>query len=230
MTGATATRRTRARVPRPPGHGAAVPAAGARPALADRLLRRCRRSRCSPTRSRRATSRPATRSPGRSTPTARALESFGKQFLNSILYGGIATILTPAHRLPGRLHDRVPRRPLQEPDPVPGHRAVLHELPDPDDQLEDPARRRGPGPRPAQAHLGILPGTFSLLGHAASPRSPGITYNFLPFMILPLYVALEKIDYRLIEAGRGPVREPGGRLPAGDPPAGAARASSPARC
>src|SRR3712207_9469140 len=28
----------------------------------------------------------------------------------------------------------------------------------------------------------------------------GITYNFLPFMALPLYVALEKIDRRLIEA------------------------------
>lgn len=28
----------------------------------------------------------------------------------------------------------------------------------------------------------------------------GLTYNFLPFMILPLYAALEKIDYRLIEA------------------------------
>jgi spermidine/putrescine transport system permease protein len=28
----------------------------------------------------------------------------------------------------------------------------------------------------------------------------GITYNFLPFMALPLYVALEKVDRRLIEA------------------------------
>jgi spermidine/putrescine transport system permease protein len=28
----------------------------------------------------------------------------------------------------------------------------------------------------------------------------GLTYNFLPFMILPLYVALERIDRRLIEA------------------------------
>jgi spermidine/putrescine transport system permease protein len=28
----------------------------------------------------------------------------------------------------------------------------------------------------------------------------GITYNFLPFMVLPLYVSLEKIDRRLIEA------------------------------
>jgi spermidine/putrescine transport system permease protein len=28
----------------------------------------------------------------------------------------------------------------------------------------------------------------------------GITYNFLPFMVLPLYVALERIDPRMIEA------------------------------
>jgi spermidine/putrescine transport system permease protein len=29
----------------------------------------------------------------------------------------------------------------------------------------------------------------------------GITYNFLPFMTLPLYASLERIDPRLIEAG-----------------------------
>lgn len=28
----------------------------------------------------------------------------------------------------------------------------------------------------------------------------GLTYNFLPFMVLPLYASLEKIDFRLIEA------------------------------
>jgi spermidine/putrescine transport system permease protein len=28
----------------------------------------------------------------------------------------------------------------------------------------------------------------------------GLTYNFLPFMILPLYVSLEKIDVRLVDA------------------------------
>jgi spermidine/putrescine transport system permease protein len=28
----------------------------------------------------------------------------------------------------------------------------------------------------------------------------GITYNFLPFMILPLYASLERIDHRLVEA------------------------------
>jgi spermidine/putrescine transport system permease protein len=30
----------------------------------------------------------------------------------------------------------------------------------------------------------------------------GLTYNFLPFMALPLYVSLEQIDYRLIEAAQ----------------------------
>ena len=30
----------------------------------------------------------------------------------------------------------------------------------------------------------------------------GITYNFLPFMVLPLYVTLEQIDQRLIEAAQ----------------------------
>jgi spermidine/putrescine transport system permease protein len=30
----------------------------------------------------------------------------------------------------------------------------------------------------------------------------GITYNFLPFMALPLYVALEQIDHRLLEAAQ----------------------------
>jgi spermidine/putrescine transport system permease protein len=30
----------------------------------------------------------------------------------------------------------------------------------------------------------------------------GITYNFLPFMVLPLYASLERIDKRLLEAGK----------------------------
>jgi len=30
----------------------------------------------------------------------------------------------------------------------------------------------------------------------------GLTYNFLPFMILPIYASLEQLDKRLIEAGR----------------------------
>jgi spermidine/putrescine transport system permease protein len=41
-------------------------------------------------------------------------------------------------------------------------------------------------------------------GHVLATTSAviaGITYNFLPFMILPLYAALERIDGRLLEAG-----------------------------
>jgi spermidine/putrescine transport system permease protein len=29
----------------------------------------------------------------------------------------------------------------------------------------------------------------------------GITYNFLPFMVLPLYASIERIDHRMLEAG-----------------------------
>ena len=39
--------------------------------------------------------------------------------------------------------------------------------------------------------------------HVLNTRSqswPGITYNFLPFMMLPLYASLERLDPRLIEA------------------------------
>jgi spermidine/putrescine transport system permease protein len=47
--------------------------------------------------------------------------------------------------------------------------------------------------------LGLLDPQFHFLATPASVIF-GLTYNFLPFMILPLYVALEKIDRRLIEA------------------------------
>ena len=30
----------------------------------------------------------------------------------------------------------------------------------------------------------------------------GLTYNFLPFMVLPLFAALERLDRRLLEAGK----------------------------
>ena len=47
--------------------------------------------------------------------------------------------------------------------------------------------------------IGLLQPDFHFLATPASVIF-GLTYNFLPFMILPLYVALEKIDRRLIEA------------------------------
>jgi spermidine/putrescine transport system permease protein len=47
--------------------------------------------------------------------------------------------------------------------------------------------------------LGILEPGFRLIATPVAVIS-GITYNFLPFVVLPLYVALERIDPRLIEA------------------------------
>ena len=43
--------------------------------------------------------------------------------------------------------------------------------------------------------------TASLLSTHAAVIG-GLTYNFLPFMILPIYVSLEKIDLRLTEAAK----------------------------
>jgi spermidine/putrescine transport system permease protein len=47
--------------------------------------------------------------------------------------------------------------------------------------------------------VGLLSGSGRLLASTKAVVA-GITYNFLPFMALPLYVSLEKIDRRLIEA------------------------------
>jgi len=48
--------------------------------------------------------------------------------------------------------------------------------------------------------IGLLEPAFRVLATPLAVIS-GLTYNFLPFMVLPLYVALEKIDPHLIEAG-----------------------------
>ncbi len=56
---------------------------------------------------------------------------------------------------------------------------------------------------------GYVVGAFKTLGLVADDGRllatgfavvAGLTYNFLPFMVLPLYASLEKIDHRLIEA------------------------------
>jgi spermidine/putrescine transport system permease protein len=62
--------------------------------------------------------------------------------------------------------------------------------------------------------VGVIPPEFRLLATPVAVIS-GITYNFLPFMTLPIYVALEKVDVRLVEAAKdlyaGPWR-PGGAV------------------
>ncbi len=43
-------------------------------------------------------------------------------------------------------------------------------------------------------HLGLMPGNFAML--------VGLSYNYLPYMVVPLYAAAEKLDWTLVEAGR----------------------------
>jgi spermidine/putrescine transport system permease protein len=49
--------------------------------------------------------------------------------------------------------------------------------------------------------VGMLPSEGRLLSTSWAVVG-GLVYNFLPFMVLPLYVSLEKLDPRLIEAAR----------------------------
>ena len=49
--------------------------------------------------------------------------------------------------------------------------------------------------------VGFLPPEFRVLATPAAVVA-GIAYNFLPFMTLPIYVSLEKIDVRLVEAAK----------------------------
>ena len=47
--------------------------------------------------------------------------------------------------------------------------------------------------------IGVL-GTTDSLTASATAVVAGLTYNFLPFMVLPLYASLERLDPRLLEA------------------------------
>jgi spermidine/putrescine transport system permease protein len=48
---------------------------------------------------------------------------------------------------------------------------------------------------------GLLPQNFRILATGTAVIG-GLTYNYLPFMVLPIYVALERIDFRLVEAAQ----------------------------
>lgn len=49
--------------------------------------------------------------------------------------------------------------------------------------------------------IGLLPDSFHVLATPVAVVA-GITYNYIPFTALPLYVALERIDKRLVEAAK----------------------------
>jgi spermidine/putrescine transport system permease protein len=131
---------------------------------------------------------------------ATGLERFGKQFLNSIIYGGSATIATLVIGFPvayaiafrgGRYKNLILFLVI-----APFFTSFLIRTISWKILLGDEGPLLGP-----LKEFHLLPTGFSLLGTGFAQAS-GITYNFLPFMILPLYVALEKIDPRLLEAAQ----------------------------
>ena len=127
-----------------------------------------------------------------------ALARFAPQFIRSIIYGGAATILTFAISYPlaytiafrgGRYKNLLLFLVV-----APFFTSFLLRTLSWKIILGDTGILLGP-----LKALGILPDEFRVL---ATPVAVifGITYNFLPFMTLPIYVSLEKIDRRLVEA------------------------------
>ncbi|SFI40458.1 spermidine/putrescine transport system permease protein [Streptosporangium canum] len=49
--------------------------------------------------------------------------------------------------------------------------------------------------------MGLVPGDFHVLQTTVAVIG-GLVYNYLPFMILPIYVALERVDPRVVEAAQ----------------------------
>jgi spermidine/putrescine transport system permease protein len=130
---------------------------------------------------------------------AEAIGRFGRQFGNSVLYGGLATIFSFLIGFPvaytiafrgGRYKNLILFLVI-----APFFTSFLIRTISWRILLGD----EGPILGPLKHTFELLPGTFSVLGTGVA-QVAGLTYNFLPFMILPLYVALEKIDPRLIEA------------------------------
>ena len=143
---------------------------------------------------------------------ATAINDFGKQFLNSLMFGAVATLLTLAIGFPvaytiafrgGRYKNLILFLVI-----APFFTSFLIRTISWKILLGD----EGPILAPLRHGLGLLDNGWPILGHGgvidarfsivntAVAQAAGLTYNFLPFMILPLYVALEKIDIRLIEA------------------------------
>lgn len=49
--------------------------------------------------------------------------------------------------------------------------------------------------------IGLLPDSAHVLSTSAAVVF-GLAYNFLPFMVLPIYAVLERVDHRVVEAAR----------------------------
>jgi spermidine/putrescine transport system permease protein len=131
-------------------------------------------------------------------PYARALASYGDHFSRSFGYASIATLIALALGYPlayvmafraGRLKNLLLGLVV-----LPFFTAFLVRTFAWKTLLGDT------GPIVSALHwLRLLPPDGRLLNTATAVVG-GLVYNFLPFMVLPIYVSLEKVDRRLVEA------------------------------
>jgi spermidine/putrescine transport system permease protein len=129
-----------------------------------------------------------------------AFTRFPRQLTNSLVYGGVATLLTFLIGFPvaytiafrgGRYKNLLLFLVI-----APFFTSFLIRTISWKILLNDAGPVIGP-----LKEAGLVSEEFGLL-YTPLAVVAGITYNFLPFMVLPLYVALEKIDPRLIEAAK----------------------------
>ena len=129
-----------------------------------------------------------------------ALERYQDQFLRSLVYGGAATILCFLIAYPlaytiafrgGRYKNLLLFLVV-----APFFTSFLLRTQSWKIILGDSGIVFGP-----LKEIGLIPEEFRVLATPVAVVA-GIAYNFLPFMTLPIYVSLEKIDIRLVEAAK----------------------------
>ena len=142
---------------------------------------------------------------------AAAIDRYGEQFLRSIVYGAAATVICFLIAYPlaytiafkgGRYKSLLLFLVI-----APFFTSFLLRTQSWKIILGDDGILFGP-----LKDLGVLPEEFRVLATPVAVVA-GIAYNFLPFMTLPIYVSLEKLDGRLVEAAKdlyaGPWRPTG---------------------
>ena len=126
----------------------------------------------------------------------------------------------PARGPPARVLHRDPGDPPQGPVHPAARHPVLDELPHPDLLLAD-------RPRAARTSAGSSARSSATRTSASWARRPrcssGLVYGYLPLMVFPLYVTLERMDRTLIEASKDLGAGPLGDVPPDHPAHRAAR-------
>ena len=121
-------------------------------------------------------------------------------YLKSLKVAGVSTAILLADRLSARLRHRARAAPPAAAAGDAGGAAVLDLVPDPHLCLDQhpaarrPAQRCAAGARHRRRPVAWLSSDTAIY--------IGIVYSYLPFMVLPLYAALEKMDETLARSGR----------------------------